>query len=128
MEEEEEEEIRISSPTKKRAARQRVMSDYGLDGARDEEVDERANSRAGQLEAESDEDEDDRANVQSPLGSRSGRMSRAGSASVAELDGPPTSLHSARKAPTASGKFSPPRDPACTLTWLPPPYPHPHQR
>ena len=92
----EEDDVRVLSPTKKRAARQRVMSDYGLEG--DDDEDHPHGGPGGHS--------DDDGEMDSPLGSRSGRMSRAGSASVIELDGPPAGFTSSARKPE-TGKASP---------------------
>ena len=92
--EEEQEDARMLSPTKKRAARPRVLSDYGLggddaDGAQDE-----------------DEDQGEDLDQPSPTATQSGRISRAGNASIIELGGPPSG--SGARKPNA-GKASPAR-------------------
>ena len=80
------------SPTKKRAARPRVLSDYGMGG-------EDANGAQ-------DEDEGEDLDQPSPTATQSGRISCAGNASIIELGGPPSG--SGARKPNA-GRASPAR-------------------
>ncbi|KAI0629578.1 hypothetical protein C8Q77DRAFT_295086 [Trametes polyzona] len=120
---EEEDEIRILSPTKKRVARPRVLSDYGLDeseGQVEEATQAGVKSDENEEEEEYDELEDAEyisaappvAKAKTPSSSqtpsfaaaKSGSSSRSGGRSVLHLDAMPTGGRSAERAPSPKVK------------------------